>query len=124
MRVVASITLRRLPEIQLALFGLTLASYWQIKQGFAPKDFWAQRIRYEREPPGRDDWQTWESTVALGTGDCEDLSVGLAACLWAQGETRARAIARRIKPGLIHIVVRRANGTFCDPSKALGMAPP
>lgn len=124
MLVVAQMRLRKLPEIQLALFGLTLASYWQIKQGLAPRDFWGQHVRYVREPPGRDEWQTWADTVRLGTGDCEDLAIGLTACLWMQGEQKARAIARRIRPGLIHIVVRRADGSFCDPSKALGMAPP
>lgn len=116
--------LRTLGAIQAVLFGMTLASLQEIRRGLAPRDFWGQRLRYEREPPGRDDWQTWSETVRLGTGDCEDLCIGLTACLWAAGETSARAFPKPIRPGLIHILVRRADGSIVDPSKALGMGPP
>lgn len=111
-------------EIYAALFGLTLASWYQIRKGQAPRDFWGTNVRYVREPPGRDDWQTWAETARLGTGDCEDLCAGLTATLWEAGERKARAIPKRIRPGLIHILVRRADGSIVDPSKALGMAPP
>lgn len=124
MLVVATARLRSLGEIYAGLFGFCLASWYQIRQGQAPRDFWGQSLRYEREPPGRDDWQTWAETVRLGTGDCEDLSIGLTACLWAAGETKARAVPLKIRPGLIHIVVRRADRSIVDPSKALGMGPP
>lgn len=124
MLVKAQFALRSLPEIQLALFGLTLASYWQIRNGHAPRDFWKQTVRYVREPPGRDDWQTWRDTVRLGTGDCEDLATALAACRWAAGDKGARAMARRVRPGLIHITTRFGDGRVCDPSKLLGMGPP
>lgn len=124
MRVVARIVLRTPQEVALQLYGLTLASYWQIKRGFAPRDFWAQNVRYEREPPGRDDWQTWAITVARGAGDCEDLATALTACRWAQGDKSARAIVKPIRPGLIHILTRYGNGEIVDPSKLLGMAPP
>lgn len=124
MLVVARMRLRSLGEIQAALFGLTLASWYQIRKGVAPREFWNQQLRYVREPPGRDDWQTWADTVQLGTGDCEDLCIGLTATLWEAGEKRARAFPKPIRPGLIHILVRRADGSIVDPSKALGMGPP
>ncbi len=124
MRVIASTVLRCPEEIAIALFGLTMISYWQIKRGLAPRDFWRQRVRYEREPPGRDDWQTWAITVERGTGDCEDLATGLTACRWAAGDKRARAVVKPIRPGLIHILTRYGTGEIVDPSKALGMAPP
>lgn len=33
----------------------------------------ATGVRYKREPPRRELWQSAASTVALGDGDCEDL---------------------------------------------------
>lgn len=139
MLVVARVRLRSLGEIYAGLFGFCLASWFQIRQGQAPARFWGQGLkyqprlleplptdlqRYQREPPGRDDWQTWAELYKKGEGDCEDLCIGLTACLWAQGERKARAIPKPVRPGLIHIVVRRADGSFVDPSKVLGMAPP
>lgn len=116
--------LRSLPQIYAVLFGMTLASWHQIRAREAPPDFWGQRLRYVREPPGRDDWQTWTETVQLGTGDCEDLCIGLAATRWQAGDKRARAFPKAIRPGLIHILVRLGDGSIVDPSKALGMGPP
>ena len=57
--------LRSLGESYAGLFGYCLASMYQIRKGQAPRDFWGQRLRYTREPPGRDDWQCWAETVAL-----------------------------------------------------------
>ena len=31
-------------------------------------------VRYEEEPPGRDEWQDIPDTIARRTGDCEDLA--------------------------------------------------
>src|SRR5262249_7586502 len=42
-------------------------------------------VRYEEEPPGRDDWQDIPETIALRVGDCEDLGC------WRIAELRARA---------------------------------
>lgn len=36
---------------------------------------WNQNIKQVTEPPGEDVWQTPAETVALGTGDCEDLAI-------------------------------------------------
>lgn len=123
MLVVATIRLRSLAQIYCGLLGFTLASWHDIEGGRAPRDFWSQNLRYVREPPGRDDWQLWGETVGLGTGDCEDLCIGLCACMWAQGDRKARAFPRAIRPGLIHILVRTGDGKIVDPSKALGMSP-
>lgn len=37
--------------------------------------FALKRIRYQREPLGRDSWQKPADTLALGHGDCEDYGI-------------------------------------------------
>lgn len=78
-------------------------------------------IRYEREPPGSEVWQTTRMLYATRAGDCEDVSCVRAAELWSLGETLARPTVRRISPRLRHIQVQRADGTIEDPSLILGM---
>lgn len=39
-------------------------------------DAWNRRIKYLEEPPGEDIWQLPSETIALGTGDCEDIAMG------------------------------------------------
>ena len=34
-----------------------------------------REIEYKAEAPGRNEWQTPEETMSLGTGDCEDLQM-------------------------------------------------
>jgi hypothetical protein len=97
-------------------------------------------VVYEREPPGREDWQDILTTLRRGGGDCEDLATWRAADLLMRG-IPARAFGRP-RPMLIppaceegavachgepqmgtlwHILVRLPNGTIEDPSKRLGM---
>lgn len=78
-------------------------------------------VRYEREPPGSEVWQTPYHALGTGVADCEDLSCWRAASLWADGETEARPTVQRISPRLRHIRVQRADGTIEDPSLILGM---
>lgn len=87
-------------------------------------------VRYEREPPGREDWQDIHTTLRRKGGDCEDLGTWRAGELLVHG-IPARAFARprpMIVPGdegpvvgtLWHIMVNR-QGRIEDPSKKLGM---
>lgn len=78
-------------------------------------------VRYVREPRGSEIWQTPYHAYGTKAADCEDLSCWLTAQLWAQGETAARPIVRRISDRLRHILVRRADGSLEDPSLILGM---
>jgi hypothetical protein len=82
-------------------------------------------IRYQEEPPGRDDWQDIPETMRRGDGDCEDL-----AC-WRLAELRVRAF-EDAKPFIkctvstprhvvYHVAVRRSDGRLEDPSRVLGM---
>jgi hypothetical protein len=54
--------------------------------------------------------------------DCEDLAAWRAGELVVTGEdVQAKAIIKRVRPGLIHCLVLRGNGTLEDPSRLLGM---
>ena len=81
-------------------------------------------VRYEEEPPGRDEWQDIPETLKRGEGDCEDL-----AC-WRLAELRVRSLedARPFVKGTVygprtvyHVAVRRSDGRIEDPSRVLGM---
>jgi hypothetical protein len=99
--------------------GLALASHEQMKRHPLPP-LYASGVRYARER-GREEWQTAEETAERKTGDCEDLVAYRCAELWVAGETAARPHCYAPRPGLIHCVVRRADGTIEDPSRKLGM---
>jgi hypothetical protein len=82
-------------------------------------------IRYQREPDGREWWQTVLDNVQQREGDCEDLGCHRAAELIATGEDPT-ASAKCIKTGprMFHCIATRARGTILeDPSAALGMTP-
>jgi hypothetical protein len=97
-------------------------------------------VVYEREPPGREDWQDILTTLRRRGGDCEDLATWRAAELMmrgvparAFGHPRPMMIPRACGEGevacegksdvgtLWHILVRWPNGKIEDPSKKLGM---
>jgi hypothetical protein len=70
----------------------------------------------------------WDTTPALygrGFGDCKSLAACRVAELWRAG-IWCRPVFRfqRAKQTMFHILLMFANGTFEDPSKALGMIPP
>lgn len=104
------------------LLGHTVVCYIDLLERARPyPPLYTTTIRYEREPPGSEVWQTTRMLYATGAGDCEDLSCVRSAQLWAAGETRARPSVRRISPRLRHIQVLRADGSIEDPSLILGM---
>jgi hypothetical protein len=96
---------------------------WLMENANAP---WLYRsgVRYEEEPPGRDDWQDIPETLMRRGGDCEDL-----AC-WRIAELRVR-LGEHVKPvvkrtlygprTVYHVAVMRADGRLEDPSRILGM---
>lgn len=111
---------RPTPEVvQGVLAGLVEANYQEMKLRPLPA-LYASGVRYARES-GREQWQTAEETYQLKRGDCEDLAAWRAAELRIMGEMRARAVCYAPRPGLIHCVVRRADGRIEDPSAKLGM---
>ena len=82
-------------------------------------------IRYQREPHGREWWQTAIDNLMEGEGDCEDLASHRAAELNVYEGEPARTIAIRTGRRAFHAVVLRGDGeTIEDPSLALGMTAP
>jgi transglutaminase-like putative cysteine protease len=80
-------------------------------------------VRYVRERPGLERWQTARETYLSGEGDCEDLSIYLARDLRMRGFP-ARVVIKRTRSGGLHALVgARINRKYVllDPSKARGM---
>lgn len=103
------------------LFGLQRASQANLREVNLPP-LYRSGVRYKEEPIGRERWQLPSETYSRGEGDCEDLAAWRAAELVVSGEdTRARAILRWLRPGLMHCLVLRSGGKTEDPSKVLGM---
>jgi hypothetical protein len=115
-------------EIEGAVFGLAAQSYAQMmdpsKRGkIVP--LYSGKIRYEREPLRRENWQSAYTTAVLGKGDCEDLAAYRVAELRAKG-VLAFPVVTQINPSLRHVTVRYLDPKTKawvseDPSKRLGM---
>lgn len=97
-------------------------------------------VRYEEEPPGRDEWQDIPDTIARRSGDCEDLAAWRIAELWFFKEDPAAAWYITVdeipdQSGRMvttyHIQILRSSATahtretedghIEDPSRVLGM---
>lgn len=82
-------------------------------------------VRYELEPPGREDWQDWPTTLRRGVGDCEDLANMRSAELFVKAGIKARPTfiwkPKQDGSNLYHIIVAKPDGTEEDPSRRLGM---
>ena len=89
-----------------------------------PKDplppLYRSGIRYTSDPG--EHWQLPAETAVRGSGDCEDLALYRAHELRRDLGEDARVHVYRSAPKTLHAVVRRANGTLEDPSRALGMS--
>ena len=116
----ASIDAEGIEELEALLEGLVLLNLSQLRRGLCPPLYHAG-VRYQREPPGREDWFTAVKCFRKKHGDCEDLSAYLAASYRLVG-IEARAVVRQVRPGLKHVTVRLPDGTIEDPSKRLGMS--
>jgi hypothetical protein len=83
-------------------------------------------VRYEEEPPGRDEWQDIPETLARRVGDCEDLGCWRLAELRVREREQASPFIKRSVVGpartVYHVAVRRADGRLEDPSRILGMS--
>lgn len=85
------------------------------------------KVRYQREPSRRELWQSAESTLVLGDGDCEDLAVWLAADIRHDLKLPARVVIKNVRPGLRHARVgltHRGREVILDPSLWRGMRGP
>lgn len=120
-RLTLKIAISSLGAVQRFLTALQLVDQDQLTSGRYPS-LYRSGVRYQREPRGQEDWQTVSRTFRLKYGDCEDLAAWRAAELVVTGEdTGARAVIKRVRPGLIHCLVQRGSGAMEDPSRVLGM---
>lgn len=104
-----------------ALQGLTGLAELELLDGTVPS-LYESGVRYEREPRGSERWLTPSMALLRGAADCEDLAAWRAAELRVSGEdTYAQPQVVRTSPNTWHAVVARSDGSFEDPSAALGM---
>jgi hypothetical protein len=127
-------------RMQILLDALTKIHLDHLRHYPKTPSLYESGVVYEREPPGREDWQDIFTTLRRGGGDCEDLATWRAADLITRGvparafgRPRPMMIPRPCSEGAIacegkpevgtlwHILVRLPNGTIEDPSKKLGM---
>lgn len=81
-------------------------------------------IRYQRENSRghAEDWKSADRLIRDRNGDCEDLAAARVGELIASGiDPDARPVVYRPRPGLMHVIVSRGDGSYEDPSAALGM---
>ncbi|MGP1665004.1 MAG: hypothetical protein ACTS5I_03625 [Rhodanobacter sp.] len=109
-----------LPCIRAAVSGLALIDLALLQANPGMKPLYESGVRYVREGPGHEKWQPITQLYARKMGDCEDLAAARCAELRLKGEDATIHVAL-IRPGLIHIRVRRGDGSIEDPSKRLGM---
>lgn len=117
----ATVEIHGANEVEALLHGLARVCFAQIKAGRIRAPLYKSGVVYKREPLNRECWQSAIITQMRRSGDCEDLVAWRVAELWATGETKARPECYSPRAGLIHCVVRRADGTREDPSRLLGM---
>lgn len=87
---------------------------------------YAAGVRYQAEPPTKEDWDTADVVHGRGWGDCEDLAAWRAAELRLEGDDDARAdcYVSRVRPDgrkIWHAIVVRGDDSIEDPSLILGM---
>lgn len=108
-----------------ALEGLVLLNVAVMNRSALPP-LYDSGVRYQDEAPGHEDWRHAEIVYRDGYGDCEDLATYRAAELRVHLGEPAEAFAVRTGhthtgANRWHALVRRADGTIEDPSRALGM---
>ena len=114
----------RLEALAHLLEALTLVNVaWLREQPGAPW-LYESGVRYEEEPPGRDEWQDIPETIKRREGDCEDLACWRLAELRVRSLEDARPFVKCSVYGprtVYHVAVRRSDGRIEDPSRVLGM---
>lgn len=115
----AAIDAEGIEELEALLEGLVRLNLTQLRRGLCPP-IYQSGVRYQREPPGREDWQTALECYQRQRADCEDLAAYLAASYRLVG-VEASCHVYQAAPGLKHVVCRLPDGTIEDPSKKLGM---
>ncbi len=103
-----------------ALEGLTALDAVFLQRGNFPR-LYKSGVRYQREPPGIENWLTVPEVLRVGLGDCEDLACWLCAERRVRDRVACRVVAKRTGRKKFHALVQYADGSYEDPSRVLGM---
>lgn len=77
-------------------------------------------VRYQREPPGREQWQNIVQLLRRGVGDCEDLAAAEAAeRRWYDDVLASAIVVPTRRRRQLHAVVQLPDGSINDPSRLL-----
>lgn len=92
------------------------------KRGIRLPRLYESGIRYRRELPGHEWWESITDVVGIhgiGEGDCEDLAAIRAAELRYYDGEAARVRIGKTARGSFHAIVEHEDGTLEDPSRIL-----
>lgn len=93
------------------------------EQGVLMPSLYDTHVKYRRERPGREFWETARDVLGVandGEGDCEDLANYMSAWYRVFGDDEdARTVILRTSRGTFHAVVQRGDGSLEDPSRIL-----
>lgn len=110
---------RAITALAEGLVALNFVQMWEARQAGTPvPPLYSSGVRYQRERPGQEQWQSAAELLSNGVGDCEDLASYRAAELRCEGEP-ATVLVVRTERGTFHAIVRRQDGTTEDPSRIL-----
>jgi hypothetical protein len=115
----------KIPALLQLLEALTAVNVAWLREHPSAPWLYESGVRYEEEPPGRDDWQDIPETIELRVGDCEDLGCWRLAELRTRVREYALPYVKRSVEGprtVYHVAVQRTDGTLEDPSRILGMS--
>lgn len=108
------------------LSGLCLANLYFLRAHPDCPGIYESGVRYQREPPGQEEWQDVPNMLRSGNGDCEDLACWRVAELRISGvKARPHLTYRKVGDTFrYHVTVRHSDGRIEDPSLTLGMRGP
>lgn len=109
------------------LSGLCLANIYFLKAHPDCPGLYESGVRYQKEPPGQEEWQDIPNVLRSGNGDCEDLACWRVAELRVRHKVKAKPHLTYRQTGDVfryHVTVRHPDGRIEDPSRALGMGAP
>lgn len=109
-------------KLYVLLEALTNLNLVWLSQNYPPP-LYESGVVYKKERMRRENWQDIPTTLRKGHGDCEDLTAWRVAVLRYNGEAASPFIEEYPTHNGVyyHVVVRRADGSIEDPSRALGM---
>lgn len=115
-------------KVMMALLaGLCLQNIFFLQGHPGAPSIYRAGVRYQKEPPGQEEWQDIPNMLRTGNGDCEDLACWRVAELRVRHGVKAKPRLTYKKAGAMfryHVTVQYPDGRVEDPSRKLGMGAP